>query len=169
MYRRYQRELYAERVAKIKELMPHACIGVDVIVGFPGESHEDFLETYHFLNELEISYLHVFPYSERANTKAIELEGVVPLKTRQERTRQLISLSEKKKRQFYQEHLGQQATVLFEDDVKEGQMEGFTENYIRVVAKYDPLLINELKKVQLSSINAEGLVEVEEVQEYITH
>ncbi|MDN4164237.1 tRNA (N(6)-L-threonylcarbamoyladenosine(37)-C(2))-methylthiotransferase MtaB [Cytophagales bacterium LB-30] len=169
MYRRYQHELYAERVAKIKELMPHACIGVDVIVGFPGETHEDFLETYHFLNDLEISYLHVFPYSERANTKAIELEGVVPIKTRQERTRQLISLSEKKKRYFYEAHLGTQATVLFEEDVKEGYMEGFTENYIRVVAKYDPLLINELKKVQLSAINNEGLVEVEEVQEYITH
>lgn len=164
MYRRYQTELYTERITKIKQLMPHCCIGVDVIVGFPGETHEDFLETYNFLNELDISYLHVFPYSERANTKAIELDGVVPIKERQERTKMLMILSEKKKRKFYQDHIGAESMVLFEADVKNGLMEGFTENYIRVVAKYDPILVNELKKVRLTGLNTEGLMEAEEAE-----
>jgi len=162
MRRRYLRELYEDRVNKIKTLMPHCCIGVDVIVGFPGESHEDFLETYHFLNELPISYLHVFTYSERANTKAADMDGVVPLKDRQQRSKMLRSLSEKKKRQFYEENLGRTATVLFEDDIEDGMMHGFTENYVRVAAKYDPMLINELKEVTLAKINEKGLVEVEE-------
>lgn len=164
MRRRYLRELYEDRVSKIKTLMPHCCIGVDVIVGFPGESHEDFLETYHFLNELPISYLHVFTYSERANTRAAEMDEVVPMKERQQRSKMLRSLSEKKKRQFYEESLGQTATVLFEDDVADGMMQGFTENYVRVTAKYDPMLINELKTVTLKSINDKGLVEVEETE-----
>lgn len=164
MRRRYLRELYEDRVSKIKTLMPHCCIGVDVIVGFPGETHEDFLETYHFLNELPVSYLHVFTYSERANTRAAEMDEVVPLKERQQRSKMLRSLSEKKKRQFYEESLGQTATVLFEDDVEDGMMQGFTENYVRVTAKYDPMLINELKTVTLKSINDKGLVEVEEAE-----
>ena len=164
MRRRYLRELYEDRVNKIKQLMPHCCIGVDVIVGFPGETHEDFLDTYHFLNELPVSYLHVFTYSERANTKAAEMEGVVPMKERSERSKMLRSLSEKKKRQFYEESLGQTATVLFEDDVVNGMMHGFTENYVRVAAKYDPMLINELKTVELKSINERGLVEVEALE-----
>ena len=162
MRRRYLRELYEDRVNKIKTLMPHCCIGVDVIVGFPGETKEDFLDTYHFLNELPISYLHVFTYSERANTKAADMEGVVPMKERQERSKMLRSLSEKKRRQFYEENLGRSATVLFEDDVQEGIMHGFTENYVRVAAKYDPMLVNELKEVSLASINERGHVEVEE-------
>ncbi len=169
MRRRYERELYTERVAHIKSRMPHACIGVDVIVGFPGETEEDFLETYRFLNELDISYLHVFTYSERANTPAIELDGIVPVKERNRRSRMLRSLSEKKKRHFYEQNIGKEAVVLFEDDVQDGKMHGFTENYVRVTAKYDPLLVNELKRVQLTEINDEGLMEVSESPDYIVH
>ncbi len=162
MRRRYQRELYASRVEKIKSLMPHCCIGVDVIVGFPGETHEDFLDTYQFLNELDISYLHVFTYSERENTLAVTLPDVVSKKDRSERSRMLHSLSDKKRRYFYEQHLNTTHTVLFENDVEDGMMHGFTENYIRIAAKYDPLLINELKKVVLTSINEKGHVEVTE-------
>lgn len=162
MRRRYLRELYEDRVNKIKRLIPHCCLGVDVIVGFPGETDEDFLETYHFLNELPVSYLHVFTYSERTNTKAALMEGVVPLKERQQRSKMLRTLSEKKKRQFYEQNLGRTAKVLFEDDVENGKMHGFTENYVRVVARYDPMLINELKEVSLWQINEQGLVEAED-------
>lgn len=162
MGRRYLRELYSDRVDKIKSLMPDCCIGVDVIVGFPGETDELFLETYNFLNELPISYLHVFTYSERANTRAVEMDEVVPIKKRNERSKMLRILSEKKRRKFYEENLGKTYTVLFEEDIEDGKIHGFTENYIRVSAKYDPMLINELKRVQLESINAEGHVEVAE-------
>jgi threonylcarbamoyladenosine tRNA methylthiotransferase MtaB len=162
MGRRYLRELYEDRVSKIKTLLPHACIGVDVIVGFPGETDELFLETYNFLNELDISYLHVFTYSERANTRAVELEGVVPMKKRNERSKMLRILSEKKRRKFYEQNLGQTFTVLFEEDVENGMMHGFTENYIRVAAKYDPILINELKQVTLDEILETGNVGVRE-------
>uniref|UniRef100_UPI0040472124 tRNA (N(6)-L-threonylcarbamoyladenosine(37)-C(2))- methylthiotransferase MtaB n=1 Tax=Roseivirga sp. TaxID=1964215 RepID=UPI0040472124 len=162
MRRRYLRELYIDRVNKIKTLMPNSCIGVDVIVGFPGETHDDFLDTYNFLNELDISYLHVFTYSERANTAAPEMEGRVPLKERKERSKMLRILSEKKKQHFYRQNLGTTATVLFEDDIENGMMHGFTENYIRVAAKYDPMLINELKVVTLRAINENGTVDVEE-------
>jgi len=164
MRRRYQRELYADRVAFIKSLMPHTCIGVDVIVGFPGETDEDFLETYQFLNELDISYLHVFTYSERENTLAAEMSESVPAKKRAERSKMLHILSDKKRRKFYEENIGTTATVLFENDVENNRMHGFTQNYIRVSAHYDPLLINELKTVKLTSINEQGLVEVEEVE-----
>jgi threonylcarbamoyladenosine tRNA methylthiotransferase MtaB len=160
MGRRYLRELYEDRVNKIKNLMPHCCIGVDVIVGFPGETDELFLETYNFLNELDISYLHVFTYSERANTRAVEMEQVVPMKKRNERSKMLRILSDKKRRKFYQKNLGRTFTVLFEEDIENGKMHGFTENYIRVAAKYDPLLVNELKVVTLSEINEKGNVEV---------
>ncbi|WPZ10156.1 tRNA (N(6)-L-threonylcarbamoyladenosine(37)-C(2))-methylthiotransferase MtaB [Roseivirga spongicola] len=162
MRRRYLRELYEDRVSKIKNIIPDSCIGVDVIVGFPGETEEDFLDTYNFLNELNISYLHVFTYSERANTAAPDMEGTVPMKERNRRSKMLRILSEKKKRQFYESQLGTTRTVLFEDDVQDGMMHGFTENYVRVAAKYDPLLINELKTVQLTHINDNGVVEVEE-------
>ncbi|ADR20080.1 tRNA (N(6)-L-threonylcarbamoyladenosine(37)-C(2))-methylthiotransferase MtaB [Marivirga tractuosa] len=164
MRRRYLRELYEDRVAKIKQLMPQCCIGVDVIVGFPGETDENFLETYHFLKELPVSYLHVFTYSERPNTDADEMDEVVPMKVRNERSKMLRSLSEKKKRAFYEENLDREEVVLFEKDIHDGLMEGFTDNYVRVVAKYDPILINELKKVKLSNLNAEGLMEVTEVE-----
>jgi threonylcarbamoyladenosine tRNA methylthiotransferase MtaB len=164
MRRRYQRELYTDRVAKIKSLIPHCCIGVDVIVGFPGETRDDFLETYQFLNELDISYLHVFTYSERENTLAAQMDQPVSGSDRADRSKMLHILSDKKRRRFYENNLKRPATVLFENDVEDGMMHGFTENYIRVCAKYDPLLINDLKKVQLSSINSKGVVEVEEFE-----
>lgn len=163
MRRRYLRELYAARVEKIKKEMPYACIGVDVIVGFPGETHEDFLETYEFLNGLDISYLHVFTYSERDNTLAISMKEVVPMKERNLRSKMLHSLSDKKRRAFYETNLGRELTVLFENDIEDGQMQGFTENYVRVTAKYDPVLINELKKVHLSGISDTGLVTVDDL------
>lgn len=164
MRRRYQRELYIERVAKIKSLMPHCCIGVDVIVGFPGETDVDFLETYQFLNELDISYLHVFTYSERENTLAAEMPNAVPGNKRADRSKMLHILSDKKRRKFYEDNLGTSATVLFENDIENGMMHGFTENYIRVTAKYDPLLINDLKTLRLISINEKGVVEVSETE-----
>jgi threonylcarbamoyladenosine tRNA methylthiotransferase MtaB len=163
MRRRYRRALYADRVARIKELMPHAGIGVDVIVGFPSETEADFLETYHFLNELPVSYLHVFPYSERANTLAPSLAGRIPERVRTERTTQLRSLSEKKKRFFYEQHAGFETNVLFEDDVTDGRVEGYTPNYIRVAAKYDPLLVGEVRPLRLTQVNTLGLMEAEEV------
>lgn len=170
MRRRYQRELYAERVEKIKSLMPHCCIGVDVIVGFPGETHEDFLETYQFLNTLNISYLHVFTYSERDNTLAASMPNTVHTKQRAERSKMLHILSDKKRRKFYEENLGREVNVLFENDVENGMMHGFTENYVRVVAKYDPMLVNEIKKVKLTEINQHGLVTVEDVDtEVLAH
>jgi threonylcarbamoyladenosine tRNA methylthiotransferase MtaB len=162
MRRRYVRSPYRERIEKIRRLVPYACIGADVIVGFPGETREDFLETYRFLNELDISYLHVFTYSERPNTVASTLPGSVPPAERAERSRMLHILSDKKRRQFYECNLGREATVLFEKDIEEGFMHGFTENYIRVRAGYDPLMINETMRVRLHSISAAGAVEVEE-------
>jgi threonylcarbamoyladenosine tRNA methylthiotransferase MtaB len=170
MKRRYLRELYADRVNTIKAKMPQCCIGVDVIVGFPGETQEDFLETYQFINELDISYLHVFTYSERQNTVATTLDGSVPSGTRAERSKMLHILSDKKRRKFYEENLGKDYRVLFENDIEDGQMHGFTENYIRVTANYDPVLINELRKVRLSGINNKGLVEIEDVfSEVLAH
>lgn len=162
MRRRYKRELYADRVQKIKELMPHACIGVDVIVGHPGETETEFKETYLFLNELPISYLHVFTYSERPNTLAVAIKPVVPGQVRAERSKMLHILSDKKRRSFYDSQIGRDATVLFEEDIADGLMQGFTENYVRVVAKYDPLLINEIRPVHMTAVNAEGLMEVSE-------
>lgn len=164
MYRRYQRELYADRIQKIKALMPHCCIGVDVIVGFPAETHEDFLETYNFLNDLDVSYLHVFTYSERANTDALKIREVVPHKDRNQRSKMLHILSDKKRRYFYEQNIGRTATVLFENDIENGKMHGFTENYVRVSAKYDPLLINEMKTVLLTNIDTNGLMKVEEIE-----
>lgn len=169
MNRRYLSDLYRDRVQTIKSLMPHCCIGVDVITGFPGETEADFLETYHFLNELEVSYLHVFTYSERANTTALDMDGVVPLKERHKRSGMLRSLSEKKRRAFYTRHIGTTQTVLFEDDIENGCMHGFTENYIRVKAKYDPVLINELKKVQLLAVDEDCHMEVTEDETFLIH
>src|SRR5690606_37094535 len=169
MRRRYRRELYQERVKKIKSLMPDCCIGVDVIVGFPGESREDFIDTYNFLNELDISYLHVFTYSERENTLAAEMPDPFPGSTRADRSRMLHILSEKNRRAFYESQLGKDAEVLFEADHKEGYMNGFTSNYVKVKAKYDPLLVNELRKVQLTSIGPDGEVEITEASEVLHH
>jgi threonylcarbamoyladenosine tRNA methylthiotransferase MtaB len=157
MRRRYRRALYAGRVSGIKAFMPHACIGVDVIVGFPGEEHADFIETYDFINNLDISYLHVFTYSERDNTRAISMPGVVPLKERHERSKMLHILSDKKRRRFYEENVGEMRRVLFENDVENGMMHGFTENYVRVAAEFDPPLINELMRVKIGSIGDDGL------------
>lgn len=162
MRRRYKRELYSDRVSKIKALMPDACIGVDLIVGFPGETREDFLDTYNFVNDLDISYLHVFTYSERENTIAMQMQGTVPGASRSERNKMLSILSEKKRRSFYEQQLGKEGTVLFEADSKDGYMHGFTRNYVKVKAKYDPILVNELKEVRLVSIAPDGDVEVTE-------
>jgi len=169
MRRRYQRELYTERVARIKSVMPDCCIGVDVIVGFPGETGDDFLDTYRFLNELDISYLHVFTYSEREQTPAAEMTGRVAGATRADRSKMLHILSDKKRRAFYESQLGRHGEVLFEDDHKSGFMHGFTKNYVKVRAKYDPLLVNELKAVRLVALSADGEVEVEETAEVLAH
>jgi threonylcarbamoyladenosine tRNA methylthiotransferase MtaB len=169
MRRRYKRELYADRVAKIKELMPDCCIGVDVIVGFPGETREDFIDTYNFLNGLDVSYLHVFTYSERENTLAAEMDGTVPGSTRAERSKMLHILSDKKRRAFYETQLNKTDKVLFEGDIKEGYMHGFTRNYVKVKAKYDPVLVNELKSVYLTNISSDGDVEITEGEEILVH
>lgn len=170
MKRRYKRDLYQERVEKIKEIMPDCCIGVDVIVGHPGETDEEFLETYNFLNQLDISYLHVFTYSERDNTHALSIKPIVGQNKRTERSRMLHILSDKKRRFFYEQNLGKESEVLFESEESEGFMTGFTQNYVKVTANYDPLVINDLKKVRLTSINENMLVEVEEVfEEILTH
>lgn len=157
MKRRYMSELYTDRVTKIREVMPYACIGVDVIVGFPGETEELFLETYHFLNEMDISYLHVFTYSERDNTEAAEMSGVVPKNVRAKRSKMLRGLSVKKRRAFYESQLGSQRTVLFESENKEGYINGFTENYVKVKAPWNPELVNTLHNVQLTKIDEDGL------------
>jgi len=164
MRRRYKRELYAERVAKIKSLMPHCCIGVDVIVGFPGETEEDFLETYRFINELDISYLHVFTYSERPNTPAAEMAEAVPMEERRRRNKMLNVLSEKKRRYFYEQHLGQTRPVLFEQHPDENLMSGFTDNYIKIEAPLDEALLNEMAEVDLLELNADGQVTVKVTQ-----
>ncbi|TAF09048.1 MAG: tRNA (N(6)-L-threonylcarbamoyladenosine(37)-C(2))-methylthiotransferase MtaB [Flavobacteriia bacterium] len=161
MKRRYMRELYTERVAKIREVMSHACIGVDVIVGFPGETDEHFLETYHFLNDLDISYLHVFTYSERDNTEAVEMEGVVPANVRSKRSKMLRGLSVKKRRAFYESQIGTNRTVLFESENKEGYIHGFTENYVKVKTPWNPELVNTLHDIQLTKIDEDGSVRME--------
>ncbi|HUH47108.1 MAG TPA: tRNA (N(6)-L-threonylcarbamoyladenosine(37)-C(2))-methylthiotransferase MtaB [Arenibacter sp.] len=158
MRRRYLSDLYVDRVNKIKDIMPHACIGVDVIVGFPGETEERFLTTYNFLNQLDISYLHVFAYSERDNTKAAEMDGAVPKKVRDKRSRMLRGLSVKKRRAFYEGQLGTIRTVLFESENKEGYIHGFTENYVKVKAPWNPQLVNTLQAVKLTEIAEDGTV-----------
>lgn len=169
MRRRYKRELYVERIRKIKELMPDCCIGVDVIVGFPGETREDFIDTYNFLNELPVSYLHVFTYSERENTLAAELSGVVPGSTRAERSKMLHILSGKKRRAFYESQVGKLADVLFERETNDGLMHGFTRNYVKIETVYDPLMVNEIRPVLLTAIAASGDMEIEETAEILVH
>ena len=168
MKRRYQREVYTDRVANIRQVMPHACIGVDVIVGFPGETDEHFLETYHFLNDLDISYLHVFTYSERDNTEAAVMEGVVPNNVRAKRSKMLRGLSVKKRRAFYESQLGTQRTVLFESENKEGYIHGFTENYVKVKTPWDPALVNTLHEIQLTRIDEDGSVRMEFTNQLLT-
>lgn len=169
MRRRYKRALYAERVKKIKHLMPDCCIGVDVIVGFPDETRADFIDTYEFLNSLDISYLHVFTYSERENTIAAQMEGSVPGAARSERSKMLHILSEKKRRSFYEKQLGNTVEVLFESDIKDGYMHGFSRNYVKVRALYDPLLVNEIKTVKLIEVSSNGDVDIEEAETYLVH
>jgi threonylcarbamoyladenosine tRNA methylthiotransferase MtaB len=168
MRRRYLRELYVDRVTKIKEVMPYACIGVDVIVGFPGETDERFLETYNFLAELDISYLHVFTYSERDNTLAAEMDDVVPKHVRTKRSKMLRGLSVKKRRAFYESQIGTERTVLFEGENKEGYIHGFTENYVKVKTPWNPELVNTLHKIKLTEIDEDGLVRMEFVKTEVT-
>ncbi|GGE31970.1 tRNA (N(6)-L-threonylcarbamoyladenosine(37)-C(2))-methylthiotransferase MtaB [Psychroflexus planctonicus] len=165
MRRRYQRELYVDRVQQIKQQMPDACIGVDVIVGFPGETDEHFLETYQFLNELDISYLHVFTYSERPNTLAAEMDGVVSKAKRKKRSKLLRGLSAKKRRAFYESQLGKTKTVLFEGENKEGYIHGFTENYVKIKHPWNPNLVNQLHEVQLEEIDETGMVKAKLLSE----
>ncbi len=164
MKRRYMRELYTERVAKIREVMPHACIGVDVIVGFPGETEEHFLETYNFLNEMDISYLHVFTYSERDNTEAADMLNPVAKNVRSKRSKMLRGLSVKKRRAFYESQLGTTRTVLFESDNKEGYIHGFTENYVKVKTPWSPELVNTLHEIELTNIDEDGSVRMNFVE-----
>jgi len=161
MKRRYKRELYVEKVNEIKKHMPDACIGVDVIIGFPGETDELFLETYHFLNELDISYLHVFTYSERDHTPAASMEGVVPLNVRKKRSKMLRGLSVKKRRSFYESQLNSVHTVLFEGENKKGYILGFTENYVKIKQPWDPELVNTTHAILLTEIDDDGLVRFE--------
>lgn len=160
MKRRYLTKLYTDRINKIRETIPHCAIGVDVIVGFPGETEEYFLETYRFLNQLPISYLHVFTYSERSNTEASDMEGSVPVSERKRRNKMLRILSEKKKREFYESQLGKKLPVLWEDEEKNGLMFGFTENYVRVQKPYDKNSSNTIELVTLDKIEADGSVSV---------
>jgi len=161
MRRKYLTKLYRERIATIKSLLPDCCIGVDVIVGFPGETKEDFLETYNFINSLEVSYLHVFTYSERANTKALNIESIVPKAERKERNEMLRILSEKKKHAFYTQHLNSIRTVLWESENDEGIMYGFTDNYIKVGTAYDADLVNTIQTIRLLEISETGFVKAE--------
>jgi len=165
MKRRYLRELYVDRVQKIKEVMPNACIGVDVIVGFPGETEEHFLETYNFLNELDISYLHVFTYSERDDTEASKMTSVVPKNVRSKRSKMLRGLSVKKRRAFYESQIGTRRKVLFESENKEGYIHGFTENYVKVKSPWNPELVNTIQDVELSKIDEDGTVRLEFIKE----
>lgn len=158
MRRKYLRKLYQERVEKIKEVMPHACIGVDVIVGFPGETEEQFLETYNFINSLDVSYLHVFTYSERANTRALNITPVVPLAERKERNKMLRILSEKKKRKFYAEHVNTERKVLFEAENDNGIRYGFTDNYIKVGIPYEEEMWNTIQNIALREVSDFGHV-----------
>jgi threonylcarbamoyladenosine tRNA methylthiotransferase MtaB len=163
MKRRYLTDLYTDRVSYIKSLMPHCCIGVDVIVGFPGETEEHFLETYNFLNELDISYLHVFSYSERANTEAAEMENPIDKGIRHKRSKMLRVLSAKKKRHFYEQQIGSTRDVIFEGENKDGFMYGFTENYVRVKTPFQSSWINTIKKTELNQMDENGVFIFEEV------
>jgi len=166
MKRRYLRKTYTDKVSQIKSIMPNACIGMDVIVGFPGETDELFLETYNYLNDLDISYLHVFTYSERPNTEAAEMGNVVPQNIRAKRSKMLRGLSAKKRRAFYESQLGKTLTVLFENENKEGYIHGFTENYVKVKTPWNPELVNTLHSIILTEIDNDGLVRFEYVKEF---
>ena len=168
MRRKYERALYAERVSQIKSIRPDACIGVDVIVGFPGETDEDFMDSVNFLKNLDISYLHVFTYSERANTGAPKLGEKVPMEVRRERSKQLHLLSDRKKRQFYTENIGTERTVLFEHEEDEGIMYGFTENYVKVKFPYQKELTNTFQKIRFTEIDRDGIMKCELIENLVT-
>lgn len=167
MKRRYLRELYSDRISKIKSLMPDCCIGVDVIVGFPGETEEQFLDTYNFVNGLDVSYLHVFTYSERDNTEAIKMENPVPMAERKRRNKMLRILSAKKLRRFYETQLGKTESVIFENENKSGFMFGFTKNYVKVKYPFSPELINTPIAITLDSFDEEGNVLVKLKEEVL--
>jgi threonylcarbamoyladenosine tRNA methylthiotransferase MtaB len=169
MRRRYMKELYQDRVAHIKEKMPNACIGVDVIVGFPGETDDIFLETYEFLNAMDISYLHVFSYSERPNTVAATMDGKVPKNVRSKRSKMLRGLSAKKRRAFYESQLGTVQSILFEGENKEGYIHGFTRNYVKVKTPWNPALVNTTQEVNLKEIDQDGLVRFEFISEVVEY
>jgi len=164
MKRRYLTSLYRDRIKTIQNKMPHACIGVDVIVGFPGETEQDFLETYEFLNELAVSYLHVFTYSERDRTEAANMSEVVPLAVRNKRSKMLRGLSVKLRRAFYESQIDTIRTVLFEGENKKGYIHGFTENYVKVKTPWDPALVNTVAEVRLRDIDQDGLVRFDYVE-----
>ena len=168
MRRRYMKELYVDRVEHIKSKMPNACIGVDVIVGFPGETDDLFLETYEFLNALDVSYLHVFSYSERPNTVAAQMDHKVPKEVRTKRSKMLRGLSSKKRRAFYELQLGSVQTVLFEGENKEGYIHGFTPNYVKVKTPWNPNLVNTTHEVSLKQIDEDGLVRFEFISKEVT-
>ncbi len=161
MKRRYLSHLYTNKVTYIKRLMPHCCIGVDVIVGFPGETNDDFLETLNYLKGLPVSYFHVFAYSERNNTEAVLLDKVVPVNVRKERSQMLRNLSIKKTRSFYEACLGMKRKALFESKNKDGLLEGWTDNYIKVVTPFKEELINKVIPVGLIEIDEAGRLNVE--------
>jgi threonylcarbamoyladenosine tRNA methylthiotransferase MtaB len=156
MHRKYSRELYADRIAKIRSLLPHACIAADVITGFPGETNEDFEDTYKFLEQLDISYMHVFTYSKRDNTLAAKMASIIPDKEKKERSSRLHYLSEEKKQAFYLQNKGRVVSVLFESDNSMGFMHGFSENYIKVKMPYNPAYVNQVVKVKLENLTVDG-------------
>lgn len=161
MRRKYLKELYAERVQHIKSLRPDCCIGVDVIIGFPGETDEEFMETVDFIKDIDVSYLHVFTYSERVNTGATKLGDSVPMAVRRERSKMLHILSDKKKRAFYEQNIGSTRTVLFENEEDNGMITGFTENYVKVKIPFDPAFSNTFQTVRLTEIDRDGLMKCE--------
>ena len=161
MKRRYMTSLYSEKIRQIRSFLPNACIGADVIVGYPGETDQIFLETYNYISSLEISYLHVFSYSERDNTEAIKIKNRIDKSIRNKRSKMLRLLSTKKRRHFYKSQLGKSFEVLFESENKKGYITGFTENYIKIRMPWDPKLVNTLLKVKLEKIDDEGFVRVQ--------
>lgn len=165
MRRRYDTTLYKSRITKIKELMPDCAIGVDVIVGYPGETDEEFMKTYNLLNELPISYLHVFTYSERDNTTALRMEGSVPVNVRRDRNKMLRILSDKKKRAFYESNKGLTETVVFEESENNGMMHGFTKNYVKIKTPYNPLMVNQIGHVKMLDLNPDGTMRVELIEQ----
>lgn len=165
MRRRYDTKLYRSRIEKIKQLMPNASIGVDIIVGYPGETDEEFMKTYNFINELPVSYLHVFTYSERANTTALRINESIPVNVRRDRNKMLRILSDKKKRAFYESNINQQETVVFEEAESNGMMHGFTKNYVKIKTPYNPLMVNQIGHVKMLDLNPDGTMRVELIEQ----